>query len=67
MAPYVQQIHKPAEWLQGSHGAAGGPDRIRPHYRYDVLETRHALETSTAWLAAQRRHRARQSPHPALL
>ena len=25
-----------------------------PHYRYDVLETRHALETSTAWLAAQR-------------
>lgn len=25
-----------------------------PHYRYDVLATRHALETSTAWLAAQR-------------
>lgn len=25
-----------------------------PHYRYDVLETRHALESSTAWHAALR-------------
>ncbi|KGF31665.1 transcriptional regulator LldR [Oligella urethralis] len=25
-----------------------------PHYRYDVLEARHALEISTAWYAAQR-------------
>ena len=51
---YVQQIHKPAEWLQEAMVPLAGLIESDPHYRYDVLETRHALETSTAWLAAQR-------------
>ena len=50
---YVQSI-APAQWLQEAVGPLAGLIDSDPHYRYDVLETRHALETSTAWLAAQR-------------
>lgn len=51
---YVQQSNKPAEWLQEAMVPLAGLIESDPHYRYDVLETRHALETSTAWLVAQR-------------
>lgn len=50
---YVQTT-APAEWLQEAVGPLARLIDSDPHYRYDVLETRHALETSTAWLAAQR-------------
>jgi GntR family L-lactate dehydrogenase operon transcriptional regulator len=50
---YVQST-APAEWLQEAMGPLVRLLDADPHYRYDVLETRHALETSTAWLAAQR-------------
>jgi len=43
-----------AEWLQPAVAPLARLIDSDPHYRYDVLETRHALETSTAWLAAQR-------------
>lgn len=43
-----------AEWLRGAMGPLTQLLEADSHYRYDVLETRHALETSTAWLAAQR-------------
>ncbi|QEA14617.1 transcriptional regulator LldR [Comamonas flocculans] len=48
------QTHPTAEWLRGAMEPLAGLIDSDPHYRYDVLETRHALETSTAWLAAQR-------------
>ena len=51
---YVQQIHKPAEWLQEAMVPLAGLIESDPHYRYDVLEARQALESSAAWLAAQR-------------
>ncbi|MFC3217360.1 hypothetical protein [Comamonas sp. JC664] len=47
------------------HGAVGRLIESDPNYRYDVLETRHALESSTAWLPRSV-HRARQGTHPAL-
>lgn len=50
---YVQST-APAEWLQEAVGPLTRLIDSDPHYRYDVLETRHALESSTAWLAAQR-------------
>jgi len=50
---YVQSS-APAEWLQEAVVPLARLIDSDPHYRYDVLETRHALETSTAWLAAQR-------------
>lgn len=50
---YVQST-APAEWLQEAVGPLARLLDSDPHYRYDVLETRHALESSTAWLAAQR-------------
>jgi GntR family L-lactate dehydrogenase operon transcriptional regulator len=57
---YVQQSNKPAEWLQEAMVPLAGLIESDPHYRYDVLETRHALETSTAgWrrsATAQTRH-----------
>jgi GntR family L-lactate dehydrogenase operon transcriptional regulator len=43
-----------AEWLQPAVAPLKQLMESDPHYRYDVLETRHALESSTAWLAAQR-------------
>ncbi|WP_367067412.1 transcriptional regulator LldR [Oryzisolibacter sp. LB2S] len=43
-----------ADWLQQAMQPLAGLINADPHYRYDVLEARHALETSTAWLAAQR-------------
>ncbi|AVT13427.1 transcriptional regulator LldR [Paracidovorax avenae] len=43
-----------AEWLQPAVAPLTRLMESDPHYRYDVLETRHALESSTAWLAAQR-------------
>ncbi|MDA8521913.1 transcriptional regulator LldR [Acidovorax sp. NCPPB 4044] len=43
-----------AEWLQPAVAPLARLIDSDPHYRYDVLETRHALESSTAWLAAQR-------------
>lgn len=48
------QAHPTAEWLRGAMAPIAGLMDADPYYRYDVLETRHALETSTAWLAAQR-------------
>ena len=50
---YVQS-RPTAHWLQEAMQPLAGLMDADPHYRYDVLETRHALETSTAWLAAQR-------------
>lgn len=50
---YVQST-VPAEWLQEAVGPLARLLDTDPNYRYDVLETRHALESSTAWLAAQR-------------
>ena len=50
---YVQSS-APAEWLQEAMGPLVRLINDDQHYRYDVLETRHALESSTAWLAAQR-------------
>jgi GntR family transcriptional regulator, L-lactate dehydrogenase operon regulator len=44
----------PADWLQEAIGPLPGLIESDAHYRYDVLEARHALESSTAWLAAQR-------------
>ena len=45
---------EPADWLKDAMRPLAGLMESDSHYRYDVLETRHALETSTAWLAAQR-------------
>src|SRR2546427_1816875 len=45
---------EPADWLKDAIRPLAGLMESDSHYRYDVLETRHALETSTAWLAAQR-------------
>ena len=50
---YVQSS-APAEWLQEAMGPLVRLINDDQHYRYDVLETRHALESSTAWLAAHR-------------
>jgi GntR family L-lactate dehydrogenase operon transcriptional regulator len=50
---YVQST-APAEWLKGAMAPLANLLDSDPNYRYDVLETRHALESSTAWLAAQR-------------
>jgi GntR family transcriptional regulator, L-lactate dehydrogenase operon regulator len=50
---YLQAATSP-EWLQGAVAPLTHLLDTDPHYRYDVLETRHALETSAAWLAAQR-------------
>jgi GntR family L-lactate dehydrogenase operon transcriptional regulator len=50
---YVQGTGS-AEWLQEAVGPLARLLDADSHYRYDVLETRHALETSAAWLAAQR-------------
>lgn len=41
-------------WPSQSMGALTTLLSEDPHYRYDVLEARHALEVSTAWYAAQR-------------
>ena len=43
-----------AEWLQEGMQPLAGLIDADPHYRYDVLEARQALESSAAWLAAQR-------------
>jgi len=43
-----------ADWLQEAMQPLAGLIDADPHYRYDVLEARHALESSAAWLAAQR-------------
>ncbi|GAA4005088.1 transcriptional regulator LldR [Comamonas faecalis] len=43
-----------AQWLQGAVAPLVGLMNADPHYRYDVLEARQALEASTAALAAQR-------------
>ncbi len=43
-----------ADWLQGAVAPLTQLLDADPHYRYDVLETREALEVSTAGLAAQR-------------
>ncbi|MCD2165516.1 transcriptional regulator LldR [Comamonas koreensis] len=50
---YVQTVPS-ADWLQEAMAPLAGLIESDPNYRYDVLETRHALESSTAWLAAQR-------------
>ncbi len=50
---YVQST-APAAWLQDAVLPLARLMDSDPHYRYDVLEARHALEGSTAWLAAQR-------------
>ena len=50
---YVQTLPS-ADWLQEALAPLAGLIESDPNYRYDVLETRHALESSTAWLAAQR-------------
>lgn len=50
---YVQS-NAPAEWLQDAMVPLAHLINADQQYRYDVLEARHALESSTAWLAAQR-------------
>lgn len=49
---YVQTA--PVAWPAQSIGSLTTLLNEDPHYRYDVLETRHALESSTAWHAALR-------------
>ncbi len=51
---YVEQTHSPAEWLQDAMAPLAGLIESDPNYRLDVAETRHALETATAALAAER-------------
>lgn len=48
------QSRPTADWLQEAMQPLASLIDADPHYRYDVLETRHALESSAAWLAAQR-------------
>ncbi len=48
------QSRPTAEWLQPAMRPLASLIDADPHYRYDVLETRQALESTAAWLAAQR-------------
>ena len=51
---YVEQASAPADWLQDAMAPLAGLLETDPNYRLDVAETRYALETSTAALAAER-------------
>ncbi len=46
------QSRATAEWLQEGMQPLAGLIDADPHYRYDVLEARQALESSAAWLAS---------------
>lgn len=51
----LQPVLNPDQWTEQSLVAPlARLCRLDPEYRYDVLEARHALESSTAWHAAHR-------------
>lgn len=50
---YVQGAAR-ADWLDNAINPLADLLNVDPSYRYDILETRQALEGSTAYLAAQR-------------
>ncbi|RMX04855.1 transcriptional regulator LldR [Corticibacter populi] len=51
---YVRSAQPGASWLQQAFDPLASLLHADPEYRYDVLEARHALESSTAWHAALR-------------
>ena len=64
---YVQQIHKPAEWLQEAMVPLAGLIESDPHYRYDVLKrATHSKPAPPGWPHSAPRRKTKPTSSAAL-